>query len=154
MILQYKIADKSDIEDLLAARCETLRAVCHLESDFKFSEKFLNDARNYFEQGHHTTVLALDQDKIIGCASICYITVMPTFDHPTGKRAHIMNVYTKKEYRRQSIGTKMISMLLEDAQKHGATEISLDATPEGKLLYKKCGFKMSTENMVYRKSAD
>ena len=48
----------------------------------------------------------------------------------------------------------MISMLLEDAQKHGATEISLDATPEGKLLYEKCGFKMSTENMVYRKSAD
>ena len=45
-------------------------------------------------------VLVLAGDRVIGCGTICYILIMPTFSHPTGKRAHLMNVYTAKDYRR------------------------------------------------------
>ena len=94
------------------------------------------------------SVLALDGERVIGCATICYITIMPTFSHPTGKRAHLMNVYTAKEFRGQGIGKKMVDLLIEDAWNKGATEISLDATESGRPLYRKCGFEDSGECMV------
>ena len=42
----------------------------------------------------------------------------------------------------------MVSMLIEDAWKKEATEISLDAAAAGRPLYKKCGFVLSGECMV------
>ncbi len=42
----------------------------------------------------------------------------------------------------------MIKILIEEAKKRGVTEISLDATESGRLLYKKCGFIESDECMV------
>ena len=85
---------------------------------------------------------------MIGCATICYMEVMPTFTHPTGKRAHIMNVYTRSEYRRQGIGLHMMEMLIKEAKEKGITEISLDATEMGRALYKKCNFVEAGECMV------
>ena len=76
---------------------------------------------------------------------------MPTFDHPTGKRAHLMNVYTRNEYRRQGIARKMVELLIEKTWENGATEISLDATALGRPLYKSLGFIDSSECMVLAK---
>lgn len=73
---------------------------------------------------------------------------MPTFDHPTGKRAHIMDVYTREGYRRQGIAARMLELLLDEAQKRRVTEISLDATSEGRPLYERCGFVPAAEGMV------
>ena len=42
----------------------------------------------------------------------------------------------------------MVSMLTDEARNRGVTEISLDATEEGRPLYKKLGFVESTECMV------
>ena len=98
--------------------------------------------------GDQTTVFAMDGDRIAGCASISYITIMPTFSHPSGKRAHLMNVFTRKEYRRQGVAQKMVEFLIDDARAHGATEISLDATEMGKPLYKSLGFEENAAGMA------
>ena len=121
-------------------------------SSFPFREKMkygIDDlAANYFLKGDQITVFALHDNIIVGCGSICFMELMPTFSHPTGKRAHLMNVYTNGAYRRQGIASKMTTMLIEEAWNRGATEISLDATESGKPLYRKCGFKDSDECMV------
>lgn len=78
------------------------------------------------------------------------IRIMPTFDHPTGNRAHLMNVYTNIQYRRQGIARHMVDMLIEEAKEKGVTEISLDATVSGRALYRKCGFMDSEECMVLK----
>jgi len=93
-------------------------------------------------------VLALDGDVVAGCASMSFMRIMPTFSHPTGKRAHLMNVYTRSEYRRQGIAREMVNMLIDETWKRGATEISLDATKMGRPLYESLGFTNSTECMV------
>ena len=146
-MVKYKIASKSDIELLMQSRLEMLRLVNDLPSDYAFSEEIIEKSREYFEKGNQTTILAMDE-KVIGCATLCYIEMMPTFSHPTGKRAHLMNVYTNSQYRRQGIAYQMINMLIEEAKEKGITEISLDATEAGRHLYKKCGFVESDECMV------
>ena len=146
--MEIRIADKQDIDLMMSSRLEMLKEVNSLDADYRYSESFVEESRRYFLEGNQTTVLALDGEIVIGCATICYFSVMPTFSHPSGKRAHLMNVYTAKKYRKQGIGMKMVNILIDDAWNKGTTEISLDATEAGRPLYKKCGFEDSEECMV------
>ena len=147
-MIQYRIATKDDINLLMQIRLEMLKVVNDLTQDYRFSPDFIDSSKAYFENADQTTVLAYADDTVIGCATICYINIMPTFDHPTGNRAHLMNVYTNIQYRRQGIACHMVDMLIEEAKEKGVTEISLDATASGRALYRKCGFMDSEECMV------
>ena len=149
--MEYRIAGACDIDLLVQSRTDTLRAVNRLDAGYQFSAEFLDASRRYFLEGDQETVLALEDGRVAGCATMCYIDMMPTFSHPTGKRAHLMNVYTDPAMRRQGIAYRMVSMLIECAWNRGATEISLDATEAGRPLYRKLGFTDSGECMVLEK---
>ena len=133
--ITYKKAYKSDIELLMKVRLEMLRVVNNLSGDYVYDDVLVNESRKYFENGDQTTVLAFDGEEVIGCASMSYIWIMPTFSHPTGKRGHLMNVYTRKDYRGKGIAKNMVQMLIDEAKEKGYTEISLDATEMGRPLY-------------------
>ena len=147
-MIEYKIASSEDIELLMSSRLEMLRVVNDLSDDYVYSDEIVNESRDYFLNGDHATVLAIDGTEVIGCASMSFMRIMPTFSHPTGRRAHLMNVYTRSAYRRQGIARRMVEMLIEETWKKGATEISLDATVMGRPLYESLGFVSSTECMV------
>ena len=147
-MVEIKIAKQDDIERLMSIRLEMLKVVNNLPEDYEYSDEIKNESRDYFLNGDQMTVLACDGDAVVGCASMSFIRIMPTFGHPTGKRAHLMNVYTKNEYRRQGIAQKIVELLIEKTWEKGATEISLDATSLGRPLYEKLGFTDSTECMV------
>lgn len=145
--MEIKKATQNDIDDLMQLRLEMLKVVNSLNEDANFDEKLVQCSREYFLNGDQTTVFAMEGNKIAGCASISYITIMPTFSHPTGKRAHLMNVYTRKEFRRNGAGKMMINFLIDEAKSRGVTEISLDATEMGRPLYKTLGFNSNEEGM-------
>lgn len=149
-MIRYITATNDDIELLMSSRLEMLKVVNNLPADYIFSEELITYSKEYFEKGNQTTILAIDDeiDSVIGCATLCYMEMMPTFSHPTGKRAHLMNVYTNADYRRKGIAMKMMEMLIAAAKDRGVTEISLDATESGRPLYEKCGFKASDECMT------
>lgn len=145
-MITYKKADIGLLDTVLKMRRETCACVFG-KDESEFEGEFTRISREYFTNGDQTTVLAFDGEKAVGCATVCYITLMPTFDHPTGKRAHIMNVYTNADYRRRGIARQMITMLLDEARERGATYVSLDATKSGKPLYTSLGFGGNEENM-------
>lgn len=149
--MEIRIATKEDIDLMMKSRLEMLKVVNDLPQDYEYDEAFVKASREYFENGDQTTVLAIDNAEVIGCASMSYMWIMPTFSHPTGKRAHLMNVYMRDEYRRRGIARQMCEMLIEDARAKGATEISLDATTMGRPLYESLGFTATTEGMVLTK---
>ena len=146
--MEYRIATAKDIDLLMSSRLEMLKVVNDLPQDYQYDDVIVNESRDYFLNGDHITVLAIDNGEAIGCASMSFMRIMPTFFHPTGKRAHLMNVYTRSEYRRQGIARKMVEILIDETWKRGATEISLDATTMGRPLYESLGFKPTTEGMV------
>lgn len=148
-MIEYIVASKDDIELLMQSRLEMLRVVNELPCDYEFSKELRDKSREYFNSDNQTTVLAVEEN-VIGCATICYIEIMPTFSHPSGKRAHLMNVYTNSEYRRQGIALQMLTILIKEAKEKGVTEISLEATELGKPLYKKCNFVEAGDYMVLR----
>lgn len=146
MTIKKTCAD--DIEALMAVRLEMLRVVNNLDEGAEFEKALVDCSREYFLNGDQTTVFAMDGDKIAGCATLSYMTLMPTYSHPTGKRAHLMNVYTRKEFRRRGVGSLMVNFLIDEAKSRGVTEISLDATDMGAPLYKSLGFCENNAGMT------
>ncbi len=142
-------ANNSNIHIALKIRLEMLREVNNLSDNSAFSNDLIESILSYFSRQDQTTLLALNDEKeVIGCATICYINILPTFSHQSGKRAHLMNVYTNKDYRRQGIAQKIIGQLIDEAKQKGVTEISLDATESGMPLYESCGFVKNKDGML------
>lgn len=144
----YRKTTKADMKILMKLRLEMLREVNGLPGEYEYDENFISESRRYFESGEQTTVIASNGETLVGCASLSYTWIMPTFSHPTGNRAHLMNVYTRADYRRRGISKKMVEILIDEAKENGVTEISLDATEMGRPLYESLGFKASDSCMV------
>lgn len=144
----YRKTTKADMKILMKLRLEMLREVNGLSGEYEYDENFISESRRYFESGEQTTVIASDGETLVGCASLSYTWIMPTFSHPTGNRAHLMNVYTRADYRRRGISKKMVEILIDEAKENGVTEISLDAIEIGRPLYESLGFKASDSCMV------
>lgn len=146
--MEYIIANKEDIDLLMSIRLEMLRKINALSDNYVFLDEFIANSMRYFLEGNQTTSIALEKGKVVACASMSYIELMPTFSHPTGNRAHLMNVYTNDDYRRQGVAHKLVQILIDEAKEKGVTEISLDATDLGRPLYESLGFCASDECMV------
>ena len=70
------------------------------------------------------------------------------------KRAHLKNVYVKKDFRRKGLAKKMLELLIEEAKSRKVTEISLDATEKGRPLYESMGFNSNDSAMTMKLSME
>jgi len=147
--LVYKIATIEDLDVLVKTRIEVLRAANKLDASVDMS-KVEHESRLYYQkalsEGSHVAVLVYDGGRFVGAGGVSFYTVMPTFHNPSGRKAYIMNMYTKPEYRRKGIAYHTLDMLIEAAREKGITHIILEATDMGRPLYEKYGFlKMEDE---------
>lgn len=142
-------ADASNEDAALRIRLDCLRAVDDLPEDYAFPAEFVEATRDFLRTADQTTLLAMDGSIPIACATLCFKRCIPTLGHPTGRRGHIMNVYTAEGYRRQGIARRLMLALHAEAERRGLTEITLDATDEGRLLYTALGYRPSDECMYF-----
>lgn len=148
----YKKATIEDIVLLTKTRIEVLRAANNLTSDIDMAEVERESYEYYrqaFHDDSHIAYLVFDDDKFVGAGGVSYYQVMPTYHNPSGKKAYIMNMYTKPLYRRNGIAIRTLALLVEDAKKRGITSISLEATEMGRPLYEKFGFVQMKNEMEY-----
>ena len=149
MELNYKKAVLEDIEILTETRITVLRAANQLSDDVEMSnvkEQSYLYYQKALSEDSHVAYLVFDDNEFVGAGGISFFHVMPTFHNPTGKKAYIMNMYTKPEYRRKRIAYKTLDLLVAEAKLRGIDAISLEATDMGRPLYKKYGFvKMNDE---------
>lgn len=149
MALSYRKATLTDLEILTETRIEVLRAANKLSDDVDMSEikkQTLEYYQNALMTNAHLAYLIFDEEIFVGAGGISYFQVMPTYHNPTGKKAYIMNMYTKPNYRRQGVAFRTLDLLVTDAKEKGITAISLEATDMGRPLYEKYGFvKMNDE---------
>lgn len=144
MNLTYKTATLQDLDVLTEIRIEVLLAANQLPPDTDMRE-VKAQSRAYYQQAlqnaSHTAILVFDGDAFIAAGGVSYYQVMPTYHNPTGKKAYIMNMYTRPAYRRRGIARKTLDLLVQDARKKGITSISLEATAMGRPLYEQYGFR-------------
>lgn len=142
---------KAAIEDLpllIPLRLEVLRSANKLPENTPMEsveENTLSYLRENFDS--QSTFLAFDSDTLVGCGSVSFYSIFPTYDCPNGTRAYIMNMYTRKAYRQRGIASSLLLKLIEDARNFGADFIALEATDMGRPLYEKHGFVLSENEM-------
>lgn len=150
MDLTYKKASLDDLELLTETRIEVLLAANGLPEGTDMDE-VREETRRYYERalpaGTHAAYLVLDGDRFAGAGGVSFFEVMPTYHNPSGKKAYLMNIYTRPAYRRKGVAYKVLDLLVREAGSRGVTAVSLEATAMGRPLYEKYGFVRMNDEM-------
>jgi GNAT superfamily N-acetyltransferase len=78
-------------------------------------------------------VLLREQGPVPGCLRV-------------GKWAHVVNVYTEPQHRRQGLARRLMETVLEWCRVNGVDHVTLAASATGRPLYESLGFR-STRDM-------
>jgi GNAT superfamily N-acetyltransferase len=97
----------------------------------------------FYGNPHFRCIAALDGDTIAGI-SACYIY---------SGSAWLGQVIVREDYRKHGIGFLVTDEIIRYCKGHGSRSILLTATPLGKILYKKLGFREITEYIFYENDA-
>ena len=150
--MEFRKATLADLDLLVQTRIEVLRAANGLPDSADLREVEAQ-SRAYYAQaipaGTHTALLVFDRAQWIGAGGISYYRVMPTCHNPTGRKAYIMNLYTRPDCRRMGIATHTLDLLLQDAREKGVAQVSLEATAAGRPLYEAYGFSAMENEMEF-----
>lgn len=151
-MVEYRLATKDDIDDLVKLRMSLL---CEVDKTYTEDEKVqiiesnTKYMLNSFSDGSFVSWLAVDNSKIIAISGISFYNLPPNKKCPNGKVAYISNMFTHSDYRNQGIASKLFELTVEEAKKRQCTKILLNATDMGKPIYEKYGFKVISNDMVY-----
>jgi GNAT superfamily N-acetyltransferase len=125
----------------------------------EISDKEINNTRSstsgYFtdllEKELYIGYLGLNSDKDIICTAGLLIYELPPLDSACCRKiGHILNFYTKPEYRKQGCGTKLMEFIKASAKESGINRLFLNATDMGFGLYKKaCFTEPGDRAMIY-----
>ena len=151
----YKKACHEDLSLLTALRVEVLRAANQLPEATDM-EAVRQASAEYYQNSmtddSHVTILVYDQvGSVVGCGGISFFQVLPTYNNPSGRKAYIMNMYTRPGSRKQGIGKTVLGLLVEEARHRGITQIGLEATQMGRGLYLNNGFVPCLSEMEYHR---
>lgn len=148
--LLYRRAGSHDRELLTRLRLEVLRAANGLEEDVDLSLTELESRRYYetcFPEDSHAAWLVFDGEEVVGTGAVSFYQVMPTYHNPSGKKAYIMNMYTRPDYRRRGIAYRVLELLTAEAEMRQIDAVTLEATAAGRPLYEAFGFTAMRDEM-------
>ena len=148
--LLYRRAGSHDRELLTRLRLEVLRAANGLEEDGDLSRTELESRRYYetcFPEDSHAAWLVFDGEEVVGTGAVSFYQVMPTYHNPSGKKAYIMNMYTRPDYRRRGIAYRVLELLTAEAEMRQIDAVTLEATAAGRPLYEAFGFTAMRDEM-------
>lgn len=142
--IEYRFANVSDIEQLVELRVLMQLEVNNFPSE-SVSPEYLEKIRTYFIQslknGKYSSAIALAEKEIVGTAGACFYEKPPSISGGTGIVGYVTNVYTRKEYRGNGVGTNLMRKLNEHALEVKADKLHLGATSDGLQIYKAVGYQ-------------
>ncbi|GFP76061.1 GNAT family N-acetyltransferase [Clostridium fungisolvens] len=148
-MLSYRFADEKDVNLLISLRLDFLELIPTDELYYDLKEEL----KNYFEEKMHNescvVMFAEDNAAIIGTGMLLFYDSVPSIKNKTGKSAHLTNLYVHESYRKQKIGTLILTKLVEFAREKECYSILLNASDDSKELFSRHGFKKVKSSMIY-----
>ena len=152
-MITYRRTTEEDIDILVKTRIEFLYEAVEVFRD-RSPDELEKTLEVYFSESIPTEEfvgwLAYNEGELIATSGISFYRIPPTFNNLTGKIGYIMNMYTKPEWRRKGIGSKLFEKLIEEAKKKNIAKLVLHATDDGKPLYEKHGFETKHTEMTFK----
>ena len=149
-MFSFRLATLDDIQKLVELRIKFIKEVridAPTDGLDEYREVMSNYLKKEMSSGNFIAWLAITNNEIIATSGLITIQRQPQLWNMSGQEVYIMNMYTKPEWRRKGIGTAILEKLIDEARNRGVEAIKLHATPMGKALYEKRGFKMAHPEM-------
>lgn len=147
--MNYREADYKDIELLVEERLKFIE----ISSSNKKYKEIKKNCYDYFKKAFNEKmidIILVEEDKrVIATGFIFYYLSVPSSFNSTGKNAYITNIYVDDKYRNKGIGSRIVKELISISLKRGFKIIMLNASEEGKKLYKRLGFKSINNSMIF-----
>ena len=138
--MDFRRANKDDVEQFVATRIEFLTLIRTIGNTNEFRDSTLSYINSHIDQDDLVIYLAVDQGKIVSSCMACLYQTPPLPSCLTGKTAELLNVYTQADYRRKGIAERLVRMLLAELHARNVEKVMLDYTDDGLALYQKLGF--------------
>jgi len=150
-MIAYKKASIDDVETLSAMRVAMLCEEGYADPDFQ--ETLFQNTSEYLRKGLSDSSIdlwvAAADDAIIAMCCLNYFWLPPNELCLNGKSAHLGNMYTLPEYRRQGIASKLLELAAAEAKSNQCERLLLVPTEQGAPLYEKFGFQPWFNAMVF-----
>ena len=148
-MIEYRKLTEADLEAFIEMR------VAQLREEGAKEELDLRPALNdyyirHLADGTFVSWLALENGRIVGTSGMSFVEKPPYFACPSGRIGLLSSMYTIKEYRRQGIAKKLLSLVVEEARQYGCGAVQITASDMGVLLYTDFGFKKNGNFMQYK----
>ena len=148
-MLTYRKLEKSDLDEFIRLRINQLREEGATE-DIDLKPALVDYYDRHMSDGTFVSFLAVDGDKIVGTSGMSFVEKPPYFGCPSGKIGLLSSMYTDKDYRRQGIAKKLLSLVVEAARDYGCGTVQITASDMGVLLYTDFGFVKNGNFMQYK----
>lgn len=152
MQCEYRIVDKSEIGLLLEMRLEFVKDL-HPEYDRKKMEELSTGTCQYIkehiEKGMFVGFLGEVGGQIACSTSLLIYNYPPLFSSNYRKIGHVLNFYTRPQYRGKGYGLGLMEYVKQYAKESDVYKLDLAATKAGYPLYQECGFIDSERIMEY-----
>lgn len=138
--MEFRRAVKEDAERFADVRMEFIQQIRTLANPNDFREKTLAYLKEHIESDDLLVYLAVEDGVIVSSCMASLYQTPPVPSCPTGHTADLLNVYTKREFRRRGLAEQLIRMLFVQLRQRGVEKVLLDYTEDGLPLYQKLGF--------------
>ena len=109
------------------------------------ADEFFRLSRDFFRTriaaGDFISYIAWAGDQAAACSGLSIQRHPPTYANPGGRYGYITNMYTRPAWRRMGAASLLVEKLAEEARRAGCARLGLNASPMGRSVYLKCGFR-------------
>lgn len=148
-MIEFRKLEEKDLEEFIRLRINQLREEGATE-DIDLRPALLDYYNRHLADGTFVSFLAVDGEKIVGTSGMSFVEKPPYFSCPTGRIGLLSSMYTDKEYRRQGIAKKLLSLVVDAARDYGCGTVQITASDMGVLLYTDFGFVKNGNFMQYK----
>ena len=149
MEISYKRLTENELDTFIHMRITQLR-----EEGAKEDIDLAPALKSYYERhmadDTFVSVIALDNDRIIGTSGISIVEKPPYFGCPSGRIALLSSMYTDPSYRRMGIASRLLSLVCDEARSRGCGTVQITASDMGVKLYTAFGFEKNNNFMQYK----
>ncbi len=141
--MELRAATPDDLDHVIDMRIAYLREINNKLSD-KEMGALLTHLPDYYRRhmgNDFFAYLALEDGKPVSTVFLLIIERPASLRFITGKSGVLLNVYTDPACRKRGLASALLNMAMEDAKKHGVSNVELQATDMGFPIYEKLGFR-------------
>ena len=152
--MEFRRATKADVEAFVDVRIEFVTQIRTIADVDDFRARTLEYLTDHIEKDDLLVYLAVEDGRIVSSCMASLYQTPPVPSCRTGHTAELLNVYTRREFRRRGLAEQLIRMLFTQLQARGIEKVLLDYTEDGLPLYQKLGFVELTHQMELKLSPE